>query len=375
MKVIYKMRILHIIGKRPKGGIGTVVKNYQKKLLDYNIQFDYLIFDDDSSGDFDEQVKTLGSKVYVLPELKQKRIFILRNLIKKFFKAHQNEYSIIELHSPNIAFLIHKYAKKYGIKNRITHSHSIKLSNNKIKAIRNRILCFSINSLTTDYFACSNDAGIALFGEKIILNEKFHIINNSINIDSFKFDEQNRKMCRHNNDIKDDELCLVHVGRFSKEKNHEFLITLCKKLIDINIKFKMIFVGNGDLFEKIKDSVHSDKLEEKIIFTGYTTSVKDYLDASDLFLLPSFIEGVPLSIVEAQANGLPCLINENLPQVITTNTCYYIPLDINEWVKIISLQKITLINRNNSIQNLKNLGFDISIEAKKLSKIYKKMNE
>lgn len=368
------MRILHIIGKRPKGGIGTVVKNYQKHISCYNIKFDYLIFDDNEDGTFDQSVKEMGSNVYVLPELKQKRVFVLRKLIKNFFKEHKQDYDIIELHSPNIAFLIHRYAYKYGIHHRITHSHSIRLSNSKMKAIRNRILCLSIKSLSTEYFACSKEAGCALYGKNIINDSKFHIINNAINLLDFKFDNINRNLWRNKCRIKDDEICLIHVGRFSKEKNHEFLLKICQKLEENHIKFKMIFVGSGELYDKIKNEANLYNLEEKIIFTGHVSNVKGYLDAADIFLLPSFIEGVPLSIIEAQANGLSCIISDTVPKVITSNLCYYLPLNINDWKKNIEASNLTITNRNDAIQNLEKLGFDIAKEAKKLSILYERMS-
>lgn len=367
------MRILHIIGKRPKGGIGTVVRNYQKYISDYGIQFDYLIFDDNENGNFDEKVKQMGSQVYVLPELKQKRLFSLSYLIKNFFKDHRNNYDIIELHSPNIAFLIHKYAYKYGIRHRITHSHSIRLSNNKWKAIRNRILCASIKSLSTDYFACSKEAGTALYGKRILSNDKFQIINNSINLQDFEFNIDNRNIWRNKYHVQKDEICLIHVGRFSKEKNHEFLLNVAQKIKEKGIKFKMILVGDGELYEKIRNEAVMRQLDDSIIFTGHIFNVKDYLDAADIFVLPSFIEGVPLSIIEAQANGLNCVISDTVPPVIVSDSCFYTPLEVNGWVKAIQECNIDPCNRTDSIQALRDAGFDISKEAYKLSVLYKKM--
>lgn len=367
------MRILHIIGKRPKGGIGTVVRNYQKYISDYEIQFDYLIFDDYETGDFDEKVKKMDSRVYVLPELKQKRLFTLRCLIKEFFKNHSSDYDIIELHSPNIAFLIHKYAFKYGIEHRITHSHSIKLSNNKIKAIRNRILCSSINSLTTDFFACSKEAGITLFGKEIIYDDKFQIINNSIQLSDFEFDYDNRNDLRKSCGIQNDDICLIHVGRFSKEKNHEFLLSFAQKLKEKHMKFKMIFVGDGELYEHIRNEAKLKQLNDFIIFTGHVSNVKDYLDIADIFMLPSFVEGVPLSVIEAQANGLNCIISDTVPQVIVSDTCFYKPLDVDQWLKAIQACNIDPHKRFNSIQALDAAGFNIEKEAKKLSALYKQI--
>ena len=180
------IRVLHVIGKRPTGGIGTVVKNYQRHINKEECVFDYLIFDDEPSGDFDEYVMALGSKVYVLPELKNKRLFSINNKIKDFFLKTGYCYDIVHLHSANIGFMVFRYAKMVGIKIRIIYSHATKYSDKKINSVRNYFLYKPTNKLANNYFYCSNLARQFLFNN---VNINLYFMHNAIECEKYKYNE------------------------------------------------------------------------------------------------------------------------------------------------------------------------------------------
>jgi len=159
-----KARVLEIIGKRPVGGVGTVMLNYQTYVDADRVQMDYLIFGEEPEV-FDESVKALGSKVYMYPALSGRQMGRTKMYLEEFFSAHEGEYDIVHLHAPTIAFMAFPIVAKHGIKTRIIHSHATLYAESKIKAIRNKILWALAKGKITDRIGCSEAAGEFLFGK------------------------------------------------------------------------------------------------------------------------------------------------------------------------------------------------------------------
>ena len=184
-------RILYILSNEPTGGVGTVVLNYQRHFSS-NLKIDYLIYTERRETDFQNQIKKLGSRVYYLPEFKIKNIFLLFCETEKFFRKYSNQYSIVHLHYAGIATLVFHYAKKYGIKNRIVHSHNTKLSDNPIKNIRNRLLCIGMKQVSTHFFACSLKAGNYLYGKSFCKKHSVYIMNNAVDVRQYSYNKMER---------------------------------------------------------------------------------------------------------------------------------------------------------------------------------------
>lgn len=306
-------KVLYFVDRMLKGGIQSLVMEIVKNIDKEKVQIDFLLLDDGKNYELEDELENLGCKVYKL-----KGIWIRTPIdfikytkaLDNFFKNH-NDYDVVHMHSSSKNYMVLKKAKKYGIPVRIAHSHNIDFqTKNPIKKLIGDIFKVNLKKYATDYFACSKMAGKWLFGEKIINSDKFKVIHNAIDYDKFKFDENKRKEIRKELNIKDDEIIVGHVGRFSNQKNHEFLIGIFAELYKKNNKFKLLLIGTGEKEELIKEKVKKINLESEVIFLGFKEDVSKYYNAMDLFLFPSKFEGLSISLVESQANGLACFTSK-----------------------------------------------------------------
>ena len=164
---------------------------------------------------------------------------------------------------------------------------------------------------------------------------------------------------------------LGHTGRLADIKNQSFLIELMPELLKKREDAKLILLGDGDDREMLEEKVNTLNLKDNVIFAGSVCNVQDYLSAMDVFVFPSLYEGMPLSILEVQANGLPCVISDTVPpDVFLTDLIH--PLSLNgskdKWI-----ETILSVKRNNSKnypQELKNAGFDTQTAMEKVYRIY-----
>lgn len=362
------LRILNVIGRRPVGGIGSVVKNYQSN-FSQEIVFDYLLFSDDSSGEFDLFVERLGSNVYVLPALKASRFINLSRMLDVFFRKVKDEYDIIHIHTVNIAFLIVKYANKYGIRHIVAHSHATKFSDKKINALRNKILCKNLIKNCNGFVACSEEAGNFLFGEGLMQSGKVKVIKNAINIDKFKFSEKKRNMFREEFHIKS-ELVIANIGRLSIQKNQKFLIDIFNEVHKKIPESKLFIVGDGEEIDRLTKKVEKLGLEKFVIFTGKRHDIDVILSGIDIFVMPSLYEGLPVIGVEALSAGLPCFFSDEISKEFLSSKSYYISLNDNScfWAdQIISVYKNEV---DREYTETKKMGYDIKKAAPKLIEYY-----
>ena len=368
--MIKKIRVLNIIGYRPRGGVGSVVYNYQTHMDQEVIQSDYLLFNDVPDGEFDIKVREYGSSVYVLPELKNSRFFLIFRRINNFFKEHAKDYDIVHLHSANIGFICLPIAKKYGINIRIIHSHSTFFSDKKLNAIRNRILCIPINMLASDYIACSKAAGEFLFGKK-----KFVIFKNAIDCKKYQYNMEIRNSVRRGFSL-DDKLVIGNVGRFSSVKNHTFLISIFNEIKKIEKGSILLLVGDGILKENIQARVMDMGLSESVVFLGQRNDIAELIQAMDILVLPSLFEGVPVIGIEAQASNLPCIFSSEITREVGIVDAAFLNLldDAKVWAEII-INTSKVSTRKNVTKIMENAGYDINIEAKKLQKYYTSLYE
>jgi glycosyltransferase involved in cell wall biosynthesis len=362
-----KVKVLNIIGKRPKGGIGAVVYNYQIHMDSDMIQMDYLIFNDEPNGEFDEKVRKHGSTVYVLPELRNNRLFSIRKKIDEFFSKHANDYKIIHLHSANIGFICLSLAKKYGINNRIVHSHATMYSDKKINAIRNRILCMSLNKGATEFMACSKAAGEFLFGK---YKEDYLILNNAIDCEKYIFNPEVRNKVRHSLSL-NNKIVVGNVGRFANQKNHNFLIEIFYEVKKLQNDSVLLLIGDGELRMEIEAKTKDMGLSESVVFLGQRDDVPQLLQAMDVFVLPSLYEGLPVIGIEAQVSNLPCIFSDNITREVGIVDSTFISLSEHAkvWAEVI-IKNTNNHNRRNVLSTIKNSGYDIYTEAKRLQEYY-----
>lgn len=301
------IRILQIVPSLNIGsGITNVILNWHKNIDRTKVQFDYLYFKE-VIPNFEKEIEILGGKCYKLPYPSFVKPWIFINAVKNFFKTHK--YNTIHSHVIHLSFFFYPIAKFYGVKNIIHHSHNIKWSDKFLNGLRNRILFFFARPFITKKIACSDLAG------KFLFKKNYIVVNNGIDIEKFKFNQKVRDKLRKELNI-EKKFVIGHIGRFSHEKNHKFIIDVFYEIYKKNKDSILLLVGDGPLKKEIEQKVNKLNLSSNVVFTGTRSNVNDYYQAMDVFVLPSFQEAFPVVAVEAQTSGLPCLFSSFMTKEI-----------------------------------------------------------
>ena len=354
------IRIAQVIGKWLGGGVESVVMNYYRHIDKNKIQFDFICDNDSTNIPYDE-IEKLGGRVILVPPYQ--KVFEYQKELVKIFK--ENNYKIVHSHINTLSVFPLRAAKKAGVPIRIAHSHSTTNKKEWKKNLLKQALRPFSKVYATDYMCCSELAGRWLFGDKEYDKGNVYLLNNAIDLDKFKYDEKIRKEKRKELNIKDDTLVIGHVGRFVEQKNHRFLIDIFNEVHKQNNNSLLILVGQGPLMEEIKRKVKNLGLEDCVKFLGQRTDVNELYNAMDLFLFPSLYEGLGMVLIEAQANGLPCIASTEIPEIadISNNVQFYNLNDsIDTWLKNYEVKRFKYSGKYGS--------YNIKTEAKKLEKYY-----
>ena len=280
------------------------------------------------------------------------------------------KYDVVHVHSGSVSVLsiVSEVAKKNKVKIIIVHSHS-PAEHETFKHMLVKIWFYRVMKMyPTYYFACSLNAALCKFPRKIAL-DKTKFIKNGINLDKYKFDIEKRKKIRKYLKLNEKDYLIGHVGRFSKEKNHKFLIEIIDKLSMLDRNVKLLLVGDGELKKDIEEQVKKRNLIKNVIFTGNVANVDEYMQAMDCFVLPSLYEGLPFVGVEAQASGMPIIVSNGVScELKLTNSVEYEELKVEKWIE--KIRKSKNKRRCDNILELKKAGFDITETANILRKIY-----
>lgn len=351
------LRIL-IVGMHDKiGGVETFLMNYYRNINREEIQFDFINMYDKLC--FEEEIIQLGGKIYNVPNVKKHPIKYY-NEIKKIII--NNSYNIVHINMLSVANILPILAAKSAkTKNIIVHSHNSNTPKGIIRKILNKVNKKIMLKKATDFFACSNLAGEWMFGKK----QKFHVINNAIDIQKYQYNENIRNKIRKELNI-DDKFVIGHVGRFDYQKNHSFLIDIFYEIQKNEKNSILLLIGEGKLIDDIKQKVKNLKIQDKVKFLGITNNVNDYLQAMDVFILPSRFEGLPVTGIEAQANGIESFFSDNISKEIQINDNVYLISLLQEpeyWA-----QKILNAKHERVLNKLYN--YDIKVKVKELEKIY-----
>ena len=358
----YPIRVLQVVTYMGRGGLETMLMNYYRHIDHSKVQFDFLTHRE-FDGDYDKEIKDLGGNVYHLSNLNPLSTSYKKSL-NDFFENHP-EYKIIHSHLDCMAGIPLKYAKLNHVPLRIAHAHN----SNQTKDLKYPLKLFykrNIKRNANYLFACGDEAGKWMFN-----TDNFKVLNNAINARDYTFNINIRNDKRKEFGISDDSILIGHVGRFFPQKNHEFLIDIFNQFHKDYPNSYLMLVGEGELKTSIQDKVNTLGLEDYVIFTGLRSDVNELLQAMDVFLFPSLYEGLPVSIIEAQASGLPCLISDKVPiECKKTDLVYQLNLEdsVNIWsAKVYELSHIT---RRDTYGEIKESGFDIVENAKLLENFY-----
>ncbi len=297
------IRVLQVVTYMGRGGLETMLMNYYRNIDRNKVQFDFLTHRDER-WDYDDEIESLGGKIYHLPKLNPFSKNYL-NALDKFFKEHK-EYQIVHCHAYTIGYFCLKAAKKAGIPVRIAHSHNNETVHD-IKYLPKLFMQRMFTKNATDLFACSEEAGKYLFKDK-----PFQVLKNAIDSQNFIADVDTRNAIRKELGLKD-KFVVGHVGRLHPQKNHDFLIDVFAEIKKEKPDAELILVGTGPLEEKVKSKVVEKGLSDCVHFLGNRKDMNRIYQAMDVFVFPSFFEGLGIVAIEAQAAGVPIVCSEGLP--------------------------------------------------------------
>ena len=268
------------------------------------------------------------------------------------------------------------YAKKYGIKVRIAHSHMAYIPESIKEHVVRKISTFFVKRYATHLFACGKDAAIWMWGREAYTSGKVHIMTNAIDTERFKYSEEKRDKIRAELRL-EDKFVIGNVARFSYQKNHEFLIRVFAEVKKIRKDAVLMLIGRGELEADIKNQVSVLGLNDSVIFMGVRNDVSELLNTMDVFVLPSRFEGFGIVYVEAQANGLSCFgTEERVPhEVALTDTIKFLSLKLpaKKWAETIC--KTSSIRNAFTQKQIIEASYDINMEATKLFLCYKELHD
>lgn len=361
------IRVLQVVTHMERGGLESMLMTYYRQIDRERVQFDFLVHRQERAA-FDDEIEALGGMIYRLPRLVPWSKSYL-SALNRFFDKH-TEYRIVHVHQDCLSSVVLRAAKQHDVPVRIAHSHSANQDKNlkyPIKLWYKR----SIPEHATNLFACGKDAGDWMFG-----GASYQIINNAIDVAAYSYDPTKRQEMRRQLGL-ENEFTIGHVGRFSQPKNHPFLLDTFAALLKKEPNAVLLLVGGGADVPKIQAKAQELGITERVRFLGVRSDVADLMQAMDVFVFPSLYEGLPVTMVEAQASGLPCIISDKVPPecILTGGLVNIMPLSASPeaWAeKILALRAVPRTDRRAEIAAH---GFDITTEAVKLQEFYIKSVE
>lgn len=369
------IRVLQHFGSLNRGGLETFVMNVYRTIDRNKVQFDFLV---NAKGDYAEEIEALGGHIFLTPARNSGLRKYDRGL-RDFFYEHQGEYAAIHFHASSLTSLSPlKYAKKYGIPIRIIHSHSSSISHSLSTYYYHLLMHYKnkcrVSHFATHFFGCSKIALDWMYNGTGC-RDKAVMINNAIDTDLFKYDINKRKETRQLLSIDTSTILLGHVGRFIALKNHSFLIDVFNEYHQVNPNSKLLLVGGGDLLPMIVKKAKELGIENDVIFAGIREDIPYLLQAMDIFVMPSLFEGLPVTLVEAQASGLPILASDTISKDTNLTPLFHtFSLDktANEWAMEIT-NILNSRNREDTSALIEKAGFDIKTTTSYLFNIYNKI--
>lgn len=362
------IRVLQVIGIMNLGGAETMIMNLYRHIDRNKVQFDF-VQNENTGAFFDDEITQLGGKIYHCPRFTGKNYFTYQKWWRDFFDSH-HEYAFVHGHIGSTAAIYLKEAKKHGVPT-IAHSHNI--SPKSMKQLFYNMLSYPTRNIADYLFMCSLQAGIDRYGKSAVSDKnRAYFVPNSIETELYRFNEEMREKVRKSLGITKDTLLIGHVGRFADQKNHLFLLDIFSEILKRRPTARLLLVGEGSLRKEIEQKIDEQYLADKVLLVGNQANVNELLMAMDVFAFPSKFEGLPVSLVEAQCSGLPCVISDQVPSdsILIKDLVHIIPLNGNpsEWADSVLNNQCN--DRVICATLVKEAGFDVVRNAKRLEEFY-----
>ena len=362
------IRVLQVLGTLNLGGAESRIMDLYRNIDRQQIQFDFLIHTNEKQH-FQEEVETMGGRIYRLPRFKVYNYLSYCKAVKKFFQEHP-EIKAVHGHMTSTAGIYLSIAKKYGVPMTIAHARSAGVD----PGIKGKITLFLRRNLKkqADYcFTCSALAGEAVFGKEAMEEGRVRTIPNAIEAGKYTFCQENRDRIRKELNI-ENKFVIGHVGRFDFMKNHKFLLDVFEEIIKEHSQAILMLLGDGSLKQEMQELAKQKNLQDKVLFLGNRKNVSDYFQAMDYFVFPSLFEGLPGTVVEAQAAGLKCLIANTITgEVVFSDMVKRMSLEktAKDWANyVLDTKEYT---RENTLQVIEDAGFDVKKQVKNMTEFYK----
>lgn len=303
-----------------------VVMNIYRKIDKTKIQFDFLVTDaPKSEPTFDEEIKKLGGVVYKT----ENNLRSMRKMIKQTLT--NVDYHIVDYHATSKWLLVLNELSSFADTRLVIHAHNSALGNNNLTSFRNKILTKIFYRYGDCFAAVSTLAGKGSLGR-----DDFHVVPNGVESEKYKFDAHLREKIREEFDIESERVAVLNVARLSEEKNQSFLIDVLSIIGNENVHLYLI--GDGPVKQTLENRAKSLGVTNRVHFLGLQSEVHELYSAFDLFVLPSFVEGLPTVALEAAANGLPMLISNRVTNEVNIGLAKFISIDRGhekEWASAI----------------------------------------
>lgn len=361
------IRVLQIMGIVESGGVEAVIMNYYRHIDRSKVQFDFVMHKGGNPR-YIAEIKSLGGRVFEVTPYSKNIVSFTHEIYKVIKDGH---YKIVHSNMNSMSGFPLFAAWLAGADVRISHNHTTDTKAEGVRTIIKRVLRPFARMFANRYWACSKLAGAWMYGQKAVDEGKVTIINNAIDLSRFAFKQEIRDKLRKEMGL-EGKFVVGHVGRFMKQKNHDFLIDIFAELVKQKPESVLLLIGEGPLFGHIRDKVNSLDLQDKVRFLGVRSDVAELYNAMDVFVLPSFYEGLPVVGVEVQANGLPLLCSDQVTkEIIISNGIYLMDVKSGEnyWAdRLIGLK----CSRSNDLTTvLKTSKYDINNESNRITEIYR----
>jgi len=363
------IRILHVLGSTNLGGAESRIMDLYRHIDREKIQFDFLVHST-KEGFFEPEIKQMGGNIYYLPSFRVYNYFKYKKACRKFFAEHR-EFKAVQGHMTSTASIYLPQAKKAGIPITIAHARSAGVDVG-IKGFITKILRKNLYRKCDYMFACSDLAARAVFGDKRYEEGETVFVPNAVDTKEFAPDEIIRGEIRKQYGL-EDSFVIGHVGRFHYAKNHEFLLEVFAKIRMKNANFKLFLLGDGPRRKEMEAKAGELGIDKDVIFAGNKNPVAPFYQAFDAFLFPSRFEGMPGTVVEAQAAGLPCLVSDSITsQVKATALVTFLSLTKSEeeWAEEFILH-VKDCNAEGKVQvDLSDTNYDVNYQVKRYEQFY-----